>query len=85
MRIALVGNPNSGKTALFNLLTGSRQKVANYPGVTVEKKSGQLKISQSETWELLDLPGAYSFDTESPDEIVARDICLGNMPEEKKT
>ncbi len=84
MRIALVGNPNSGKTALFNLLTGSRQKVANYPGVTVEKKSGQLKISQSETWELLDLPGAYSFDTESPDEIVARDICLGNMPEEKK-
>jgi len=84
MRIALVGNPNSGKTALFNLLTGSRQKVANYPGVTVEKKSGQLKISQSETWELLDLPGAYSFDTESPDEMVARDICLGNMPEEKK-
>ncbi|MDA1331177.1 MAG: ferrous iron transporter B [Proteobacteria bacterium] len=83
MRVALVGNPNSGKTALFNLLTGSRQKVANYPGVTVEKKSGLMRLGGNQEWEILDLPGAYSFDTESLDEIVTKDICLGNVSGER--
>lgn len=83
MRIALVGNPNSGKTALFNQLTGSRQKVANYPGVTVEKKSGLLRVA-GDQYEILDLPGAYSFDTQSPDELVTRDVCLGLVKGEKR-
>ena len=83
MRIALVGNPNSGKTALFNQLTGSRQKVANYPGVTVEKKSGLLRVA-GDQYEILDLPGAYSFDTQSPDELVTRDVCLGLVEGEKR-
>jgi len=83
MRIALVGNPNSGKTALFNQLTGSRQKVANYPGVTVEKKSGLLRVA-GDQYEILDLPGAYSFDTRSPDELVTRDVCLGLVKGEKR-
>jgi len=83
MRIALVGNPNSGKTALFNQLTGSRQKVANYPGVTVEKKSGLLRVAGGQ-YEILDLPGAYSFDTQSPDELVTRDVCLGLFKGEKR-
>ena len=61
MRIALVGNPNCGKTALFNLLTGSRQKVANYPGVTVEKKSGLMCLDGLQEWEILDLPGTLLF------------------------
>jgi len=56
-RVALVGNPNSGKTALFNALTGSRQKVANYAGVTVERKEGQLKTASGRTLSVLDLPG----------------------------
>lgn len=84
LRIALVGNPNSGKTALFNQLTGSRQKVANYPGVTVEKKSGVLRLGNDRVCEILDLPGAYSFDTESLDEMVTRDICLGHVSGEKR-
>ena len=83
MRIALVGNPNSGKTALFNQLTGSRQKVANYPGVTVEKKSGLLRVA-GDQYEILDLPGAYSFDTQSPDELVTRGVCLGLVKGEKR-
>ena len=83
MRIALVGNPNSGKTALFNQLTGSRQKVANYPGVTVEKKSGLLRVA-GDQYEILDLPGAYSFDTQSPDELVTRGVCLGLVEGEKR-
>ena len=83
-RVALVGNPNSGKTALFNLLTGSRQKVANYPGVTVDKKSGLLRLDDDKEWEILDLPGAYSFDTESLDEIITKDICLGNVSGERR-
>ena len=59
-RIALVGNPNCGKTALFNLLTGSRQKVANYAGVTVERKEGRVSMPSGRTCAVLDLPGAYS-------------------------
>ena len=76
-RIALVGNPNCGKTALFNLLTGSRQKVANYAGVTVERKEGRLTTPAGHTLSILDLPGAYSLHAVSPDEAVTRDICMG--------
>ena len=76
-RIALVGNPNCGKTALFNLLTGSRQKVANYAGVTVERKEGRVTTQSGRTLSVLDLPGAYSLHAASPDEAVTRDICMG--------
>jgi len=76
-RIALVGNPNCGKTALFNQLTGSRQKVANYAGVTVERKEGRFTAPSGRVFSLLDLPGAYSLDATSPDEVITRDICLG--------
>ena len=65
LRIALVGNPNCGKTALFNLLTGSRQKVANYAGVTVERKEGRLAGRSGRHYALLDLPGAYSLNAAS--------------------
>lgn len=74
--IALVGNPNSGKTALFNRLTGSRQKVANYAGVTVERKEGEF-THDGRSVKVLDLPGAYSLNAGSPDEAITRDICLG--------
>jgi ferrous iron transport protein B len=80
--IALVGNPNCGKTALFNQLTGSRQKVANYAGVTVERKEGRFTAPSGRLFNLLDLPGAYSLDATSPDEVITRDICLGRMPGE---
>ncbi|UCD69359.1 MAG: ferrous iron transporter B [Betaproteobacteria bacterium] len=83
-RIALVGNPNSGKTALFNLLTGSRQKVGNYPGVTVERKSGRLATPSGRNFEVLDLPGAYTLTAASPDEEITRDICLGRFSGEKQ-
>jgi ferrous iron transport protein B len=75
--IALVGNPNCGKTALFNLLTGSRQKVANYAGVTVERKEGSLTTPSGLRIRLLDLPGAYSLDALTPDEQVTADVLLG--------
>jgi ferrous iron transport protein B len=75
--VALVGNPNCGKTALFNALTGSRQKVANYPGVTVEKKVGPLTTPAGRTVRIVDLPGTYSLRARSPDEEVTRDIVLG--------
>jgi ferrous iron transport protein B len=78
-RIALVGNPNSGKTALFNALTGSRQKVANYPGVTVERKEGLAVTPAGLTVRLVDLPGTYSLRARSLDEIVTRDIVLGRL------
>jgi ferrous iron transport protein B len=81
-RIALVGNPNCGKTALFNLLTGSRQKVANYAGVTVERKEGRFTAPSGRSFRVLDLPGAYSFDAASPDEAITRDICRGRFPGE---
>jgi ferrous iron transport protein B len=82
-RIALVGNPNCGKTALFNQLTGSRQKVANYAGVTVERKEGRFTAPSGRVFKLLDLPGAYSLEATSPDEVVTRDICLGRIPGEE--
>jgi ferrous iron transport protein B len=78
-RVALVGNPNSGKTALFNALTGSRQKVANYPGVTVERKEGVLVTPAGLTVRLIDLPGTYSLRARSLDEIVTRDMVLGKL------
>jgi ferrous iron transport protein B len=78
-RIALVGNPNSGKTALFNALTGSRQKVANYAGVTVERKEGQVATPGGRTLSVLDLPGTYSLRARSPDEVVTRDAVLGKL------
>ena len=76
---ALVGNPNSGKSALFNALTGARQKIANYPGVTVERKVGRLTLPSGEPVELIDLPGAYSFDAASPDELVTRKVVHGEF------
>jgi ferrous iron transport protein B len=84
LRIALIGNPNSGKTALFNLLTGSRQKVANYTGVTVERKEGRMKLPSGREIAVLDLPGAYSLHPTSLDEAIARDVCRGFYPGEGK-
>ena len=82
LRIALVGNPNCGKTALFNRLTGAHQKVANYAGVTVERKEGRFVAPSGRVVELLDLPGAYSLDAASPDEAITRDVCEGRYPGE---
>jgi len=76
-RIALVGNPNCGKTALFNALTGSRQKVANYAGVTVERKEGSFSTPDGRRISVLDLPGTYSLRARSPDEEVTRDVVFG--------
>ena len=81
-RIALVGNPNCGKTALFNQLTGSRQKVANYTGVTVERKEGRLLAPSGRQYAVLDLPGAYSLNAASLDEAVTRDLIRGFYPGE---
>ena len=82
VRLALVGSPNCGKTALFNLLTGSRQKVANYAGVTVERKEGRFHAPSGKHYAVLDLPGAYSFHAASLDEAVTRDLCRGFYPGE---
>ncbi|MBB3861668.1 ferrous iron transport protein B [Novosphingobium hassiacum] len=76
---ALVGNPNAGKSALFNALTGARQKIANYPGVTVERKAGRLLLPTGEPVELVDLPGSYSLDAASPDEEVTRKVIMGEQ------
>ncbi len=81
-RLALVGNPNSGKTALFNQLTGSRQKVANYAGVTVERKEGRMRAPSGREYAVLDLPGAYSLQPASLDEAITRDLCRGFYPGE---
>jgi len=81
-RLALIGNPNCGKTALFNLLTGSRQKVANYAGVTVERKEGRFEGASGQSYLLLDLPGAYSLNAASLDEAITRDLCRGFLPGE---
>ncbi len=81
-RLALVGNPNCGKTALFNQLTGSRQKVANYAGVTVERKEGRLLAPSGRSYAVLDLPGAYSLVPSSLDEAITRDLCRGFYPGE---
>ena len=83
-RLALVGNPNSGKTALFNALTGSRQKVANYAGVTVERKEGHLTSAAGRRVSVLDLPGTYSLRARSPDEAVTRDAVLGRLSGEQE-
>ncbi|WP_421994082.1 ferrous iron transport protein B [Reyranella sp.] len=77
--VALVGNPNCGKTALFNALTGSRQKVANYPGVTVEKKIGSITTPGGRAIRVVDLPGTYSLRARSPDEEITRDVVLGKL------
>jgi len=82
MHLALVGTPNSGKTSLFNALTGSRQKVANYPGVTVERKEGSFVTPQGRQVSLVDLPGTYSLRGRSPDEEITRDIVLGRTKSE---
>ena len=76
--IALAGNPNAGKTTLFNALTGMRQKVANYPGVTVERKEGFWKLQQQNV-RVIDLPGLYSLDATSLDEQIARDVLTGKV------
>jgi len=82
--VALLGNPNCGKTALFNLLTSSRQKVANYSGVTVERKEGRLSLSSGKKIRILDLPGAYSLYPRSLDEKVTCNVLLGRAEGEKR-
>jgi ferrous iron transport protein B len=82
--VALVGNPNAGKSALFNALTGARQKLGNYPGVTVERKAGRLALADGRPVELVDLPGTYSLDPASPDEQVTRDVVMGRQAGEKR-
>src|SRR5690348_5268178 len=77
LTVALAGNPNSGKTTIFNALTGLRQKVANYPGVTVEKKVGRCKLPDGAWCEIIDLPGTYSLISRSPDEQVAMEVLRG--------
>ncbi|HEX4986685.1 MAG TPA: ferrous iron transporter B [Burkholderiales bacterium] len=84
LRVALLGNPNCGKTALFNLLTGSRQKVANYAGVTVERKEGLFETPNGQPVRVLDLPGAYSLNALSLDEVITRDVVLGNKQGEER-
>ncbi len=84
LHVALVGNPNCGKTALFNRLTGSRQKVANYAGATVERKEGHCVTPSGRPIRVLDLPGTYSLAATSPDEVVTRDVCLGQLPGEPR-
>lgn len=79
--IALAGCPNAGKSALFNRLTGSRQKVANYAGVTVERKEGTAATLNGTPFRVLDLPGTYSLRARSPDEAITRDVLLGNLAE----
>ena len=83
-RVAIAGNPNTGKSTIFNALTGLRQKVGNYPGVTVEKKTGRFFGSHGEAMELIDLPGSYSLQVRSPDEAVARDLLLGRVAGEPR-
>ncbi|MDE8653151.1 ferrous iron transporter B [Novosphingobium album (ex Liu et al. 2023)] len=78
-KVALVGNPNAGKSALFNALTGARQKIANYPGVTVERKSGRMVLPTGEPVEMTDLPGAYALDPTSPDEEVTSKVIRGQF------
>src|SRR3954470_22948836 len=75
--IALLGNPNCGKTALFNRLTGARQKVANYAGVTIERKEGSFTLPGGRQLRVLDLPGAYSLSAHTPDEAITRDVVAG--------
>src|SRR4029450_2813128 len=80
IRVALVGNPNTGKSTLFTALAGVRQRVGNYPGVTVEQKSGPL-LHNGQVFERIDLPGTYSLAPRSPDEMVTVDVLLGRRDE----
>jgi ferrous iron transport protein B len=82
LRVALVGNPNCGKTALFNLLTGARQKVANYAGVTVERKVGTARLGDGRSAAVIDLPGTYSLTPATPDEQVALEVVEGRRADE---
>lgn len=82
LNLALVGNPNCGKTALFNLLTGARQKVANYAGVTVERKAGRFASEQGFSYQVLDLPGTYSLSALTPDEAITRAVLMGERRDE---
>lgn len=81
LTLALAGNPNSGKTTIFNALTGLRQKIANYPGVTVERKTGRCKLPDGRWIEVVDLPGTYSLVSRSPDEVVAMEVLRGLRPD----
>lgn len=83
LSVALVGNPNAGKSTLFNALSGLRQRIGNYPGVTVEMKKGEFTAGEV-TLSLIDLPGTYSLAARSPDEMVAVDLLLGRRPEEPR-
>src|SRR6059036_442074 len=83
LTVALVGNPNAGKSTLFNALSGLRQRVGNYPGVTVELKKGHFTTGGVPV-DLIDLPGTYSLAARSPDEMVAVDLLLGRRPEEPR-
>jgi len=80
LRIALAGNPNAGKSTIFNALTGSRQHVGNWPGKTVEKKEGKFKHGEYEI-EIVDLPGTYSLTAFSPEEVIARDYIINENPD----
>src|SRR3954471_19889479 len=80
LTVALIGNPNTGKSTLFGALSGARQRVGNYPGVTVEKKLGRMTHA-GRGWTLVDLPGTYSLAPRSPDEMVAIDVLLGRRPD----
>ncbi len=82
--VAIAGNPNAGKTTVFNALTGTRQKVGNYAGVTVERKSGSLHLPSGDTVEVVDLPGCYSLAARSPEEQIAHDVLLGEMEGEER-
>ncbi len=82
-KIALAGHPNCGKTALFNAITGGRQKVGNYAGVTVERKEGSVTAPSGRQLSLLDLPGTYSLDARTPDEQITRDVLLGKLENER--
>src|SRR5919205_3427549 len=83
LTVALVGNPNTGKTTLFNALSGLRQRVGNYPGVTVETKKGHTTCA-GQDFDLIDLPGTYSLAPRSPDEMLAVDVILGQQPGEPR-
>src|SRR5262245_39467412 len=78
--VAIVGPPNSGKSTLFNRLTGLRQKVANFPGVTVEQRTGRMQLGSGDEVHLIDLPGVYSLNARSEDEQITRDVLHGERP-----
>ncbi|MCK5679133.1 MAG: 50S ribosome-binding GTPase, partial [Flavobacteriaceae bacterium] len=82
IKIALVGNPNTGKTSLFNQLTGLNQKVGNYPGITVEKKTGILKLNENISATIIDLPGTYSINPNTLDENIVLNTLLNNEHED---